>query len=332
MNFEKYLIEILKDEFDQMMKYMYDLNSNELNELYHDENGVPFDSDGEFIKANADKIFCDDLMDAIYVFVSQASVLEQGDYTKLIAYLVTQYYINRYSDEKSKTVLSFLSSSDMKDIEDLFFNNDMFGSALIESFYRNASVPQSFYENKNKIKEDGNDSVLDRFYTIAFPAEVYTLNQKLREIVSKLYGYYLNRGYSKEEASEITWEYFIQGLDPLNQLDELGCTEEQKPFYRKYTLGLMIGDLYEDSANTLPSEIKTNDEMTSHGYSILLAVMGRIRIPVLESTRRNMLERFIHLQETPERFNENRRKTHEEKRERTLKKVNPTYLLDELTF
>ena len=332
MNFEKYLMEILKDEFDQMMKFMYELNHKELEKLYHDENDVPYDNDGDFIRANADKIFSDDLMDSIYVFVSQASVLEDEDYTKLIAYLASQYYINHYGDERNKTVLSYLASYDMKDIEYLFFNNEMFGTNLIESFYRNASDPKLYYENKRKINEDGNATVLDRFDNIAFPPQVYTLNQKLREIVRKLYTYYLNRGYSKEEASEITWEYFIKGLDPLNQLDELGCTEEQKPFYRKYTLGLMIGDLYEDSANTLPSQIKTNDEMTSHGYSILLAVMGRIRIPVLETTRKNMLERFIHLQETPERFNENRKKTHEEKREKTLKKVNPTYLLDELTF
>lgn len=332
MNFEKYLIEVLKEEFEDYMRTVYELDDEQVEKLFKDENGKIYDSDYDFIKANADNVLSDDVMNAIHMFVTKIDCLEETEIPKLVAYLASQYYIRHYKVGKDSAVLSYLAKADIKDMQTLFMENEMFGSDLLKSFYQNANDPEVFYENKKQIQEDGKIGDLDRLYNIAFPPRIATLNQRLREIVCNLYNFYIDRGYSDQEALGITWEYFFQGLDPLNQLDELGCSEEEKPFYRKYTLGLIIGDMYEDFANKPLIDTENPHGRTAQLYPVLLTVMGRIRIPVIPEVRERMLKYFILLQNAPEKLKSNRERTHAEGREKTLKKVNPAYILDELTF
>ena len=332
MNFESYLMETLKEQFEQMMTILYEVKEEDIESLYKDKNGEFFDTDGAFIRAHADKIFTEDLMDAIYVYVAQISQLEHQDLTRLVAYLASQYYISNYGQEKSQPVLNYLAKVDIKDIVTLFYENDFFGRDLVSAFYQNAANPHQFYENKEKIKEDGNISSLDKFYNIAFPEEIFTLNQKLRDIICNLYNHYISRGYSDQEALEITWCYFTQDLDPLHEIEEIGVTDELKPFYKKYMLGLIFGDLYEDTANTPLVKTDNYDGRVAQVLPVLYTIIGRTAIPNDPSVRGRMLKYFILLQDNPEKKKSNREKTHAEGREHILKKVNPTYLLDELTF
>ena len=332
MNFESYLMETLKEQFEDMMIALEQVKEDNIDSLYRDSNGKYFDTDSEFIRAHRKKIFTEEMMDAVYTFITQISLLEEQDLTRLIAYLSSQYYINHYDVDKDKSVLSYLSKVDIKDIVTLFFENECFGRDLVSSFYRNALNPKGFYENKEKIREDGKVADLDRLYNIAFPEEIFTLNQKLRQIICNLYNHYINRGYSDQEALEITWCYFTLNVDPLHELEEFGYEEEQIPYMKKYMLGLIIGDLYEDTANQPLVKTDNYAGRIAQIMPVLMTTIGRFQIPQDPVVRGRMLKYFILLQDNPDKMKSNREKTHAEGREMVLKKVNPFYVLDELTF
>ena len=332
MNYEKYLIKILKEQYEEMVQYTRNLDDKEIEKLYRDSNGEIYPTDGDFIKAHKKELLSVEMMDAIHSFLIQVSLLEKDDMERLVAYLSEQFYIGHYHIEKEKPALKFLAQADIKDIVNLFYDNDFFGRDALLAFYQNAITPEQFKTNLDKIQEDGHTDVLEKFYKITTQEKVFTLNQKLREYVCNLYYFYIDRGYSDAEALDLTWAYFRQGLDPLNQLDELGCNEEEKAAYRKYTLSLIIADMYEDFANGPLVKTDNPNGRTAQMYPVLLAALGRIRIPKVPEVRERMLKYFILLQDNPDKVKANRERTHKEQREKTLKKVNPCYILDELTF
>jgi len=332
MNFEQYLMEILKEEFENMMIALERVDSSEVEKLYKDENGQLYSSDGAFINAYKDEIFSKKLMDEIHMFITKIDILEEKDLTKLVAYLSTQHYISRYGNENDEQTLRYLATTEIDDIVRLFIENEWFAQDLLSSFYSNAINSKNYYANKRKIQEDGKAKVLDRLYNIAYPPQTFTLNQKLREIICNLYNYYISRGYPDKEALEITWHYFFNDLDPLHELEELGCDESQKMAYKKYMLGLIIGDLYEDTVNKPMVDTESYKGRMAQVLPVFLTSIGQVAIPGDEEVRGRMLKYFILLQDNEEKKKSNRQKTHTDKREKQLKKVNPGYILDELTF
>ena len=332
MNFEQYLMEILKEEFEDMMISEGQVDDFSIEKLYKDENGNYYDSDSAFINAHKDQIFSQKLMSEIHMFITKVDFLDEKDMTKLVAYLAAQYYVGHYGVADDERTLRYLATTEMDRIVELFMNNEWFGRDLLNSFYKNAITSKRYYMNKRKIQEDGKAKVLDRLYNVAFPPQTFTLNQKLRDVICNLYNYYINRGYPDKEALEITWHYFFNDLDPLHELEELGCDEIQKMAYKKYMLGLIIGDLYEDTVNKPMVDTESYKGRMAQVLPVFLTAMGQIAIPGDEEVRGRMLKYFILLQDNKEKMKNNREKTHTDKREKQLKKVNPGYILDELTF
>ena len=332
MNFEQYLMEILKEEFENMMISESQVDDFDVEKLYRDEDGNLYDSDSAFISAHKDKIFSSELMSEIHMFITKVDVLDEKDLTKLVAYLASQYYVDHYDIQDSQTTLRYLATTEMDRIVELFMTNEWFGRDLLNSFYRNSISSKRFYSNKRKIQEDGKAKVLDRLYNVAFPPQTFTINQKLREVICNLYNYYISRGYPDKEALEITWHYFFNNLDPLHELEELGCDEYQKMVYKKYMLGLIIGDLYEDTVNKPMVDTESYKGRMAQVLPVLLTTFGQVAIPGDEEVRGRMLKYFILLQDNEEKKKSNRKKTHDDGREKQLKKVNPGYILDELTF
>lgn len=65
---------------------------------------------------------------------------------------------------------------------------------------------------------------------------------------------------------------------------------------------------------------------------LVMTQLGMINIPKEEGIRNRILKSFILLQDDKEKKCSNRRKTYADNRLNILKKVNPTYMLDEITF
>lgn len=332
MNFETYLIDAVKDELDEYLETVYEYDEDQLTALYFDEDGKPLEHK-DFMVNFKDKIMSDEIVNAVYGFVAITNPLEEEYMPRLVAYLAAHYYIDNYNVKKNQTVLKFLVESDIKGVVDLFYKSEQFGEALISSFFKSFIEEKRFAETKKQIKKDNREKELTSLYEIAYPPRMFTLNQKLREIVCDLYNYYISLGSSDVEALELTWRFFFEDLDPLHELDELGLEEEEEKFaYKRYTLGLIIGDIYEDVANKPFINSDDPELVIAQSLPIFFVNMGIIGLPGDANVRNKMLKYFILLQDDPKKIKSNRQKTYQEDRIIELKKVNPAYILDELTL
>ena len=331
MNFEMYLMDIIKDQLDEYLEIVYEYDEDELTSLYYDEDGKPL-SNRDFIYKFKDKIMSEEVINAVYAFITQISLLEEKDFTRLVAYLSTHYYIANYNNKKNQPVLKFLVDSDISKIVELFYKNERFGEDLVSSFLKNNIDEEKYNKTKEQINKDNKGNDLNSLYQIAYPPRMFTLNQKLREIINNLYNYYISLGCNDIEALELTWGYFFNDLDPLNELEDIGCYDEDKELYKRYMIGLIIGDLYEDTANGPLVKTDNPSGLIAQALPIYFVNSGIIGLPSDPEVRNRMLKYFIILQDDPEKMKSNREKTHMDNREMQLKKVNPAYLLDELTL
>lgn len=331
-NFEAYLMNVIKEQYEDMMEALHNLNDEELDNLYLDDEGNVITSDKEFLLKHKDKILTEEIYDAVYSFISQICLLEERDITRLIAYLCTHYYIRNYDNKDNQAVLKYLANTDIKNIVELFYSNSDFGIDLVKSFYMNSVNEEKYYETKEQISKDKRDQELNKLFEVAFPERIFTINQKLREVVCNLYDYYIEMGCTDKEALSLTWDYFLMNFDPLHELEDMGFDEAEILFYKNYTIGLIIGDLYEDVSNKPLVNTDNYYGKIAQLLPVLLTNFGEIAIPGDVDVRNRMLKYFILLQNDPAKKKSNREKTHSDGRELQLKKVNPIYILDELTF
>ena len=331
MNYEVYLIDVLKDQLADYMKTVYEYSEDELDELFLDDEGNQI-SNRDYLFKHKDIILSEDIINAIYGYVAITNPLEKDNMPKLVAFLASHFYVANYNNRSNQTVLRFLVESDIQVVTQLFRENETFGEALISSFFRNSLEEKRYNSTMEQIKKDNKEDELETLYQIAYPPRMFTLNQKLREVVCNLYNYYINLGCNDVEALELTWGYFFNNIDPLNELDELGFDEMEKEVYKRYTVGLILGDIYEDLGNEPLIQSAHPKDMIAQILSAFFVKIGIIAIPDDPEVRNRMLKYFIMLQDEPQKMKSNREKTHQDDRIMELKKVNPSYILDELTL
>ncbi len=328
MEYENYLMEILKEQFRYLLIDNYNVSENEVVNIDADEKGNMF-KDDIFLRKYEQQIFTDELMNYIYDFLIQ---IDEGlDINRLVAFLSSHYYINHYDNEKDKPILKALANCSIEELVKLFYENGKFGKSILSSFYSNTAHNKKYNDNKELIKEDGNYYAVDRFINLVYPSDqydIYTINQKLRRIICNIYNHYISNGYSDDDALSMTWRYFSHGIDPLNELDDICDDDYQIAYYKKYALGLIYGDLYENTANMSPIELTDYADVFAQLFPTASTIFGRSVVPQDPIVRNRMLKTFIMLQDDPERRRSNRERTFKEKRQRVLKKVNPFYILD----
>ena len=130
----------------------------------------------------------------------------------------------------------------------------------------------------------------------------------------------------------MTWMYFFQDTDPLGELDKMGIDFTTKMFYKKYALGLIFADLYEDVCNESIIQSEYMADRAAQFAPLIAMELGAIAIPADEGTRNIVLKHFILLQDEKDKMEKNREKTHKDGRIKELKKFNPLYRLDEMKF
>jgi len=162
--------------------------------------------------------------------------------------------------------------------------------------------------------------------------KIETINGKLRDTIVNLYNHYRASGYSNSDALDMVWAYWTQGFDPLSELSKMGFSRLEELMLKKYTLRLIYSDLYEEGLNNPIIESDSYEERFATIFPVLVVLFYGTIIPENKDLRNRILENFILLQEDNNRKRDNRLNTISKGQIKVLKKVNPTYYLDELTF
>ena len=329
MKYEIFLMETLKEQFEDYLTDKFNYDDDMLDDLYEDENGNYYETNEDFIRAYRKDILSKPVMKYVYEFITQVSIMTEDFKKQIISLLFIHFYTMYYFDESKKEMAVKIAKYGVDAIVKTFFQNEKFGTEMLLTYYHDAIEREDYEMRISKLHEVDGASVLDVFYNEAFPQRVFTLNEKLREIICNLYNHYIFMGCPDEEALKLTWLYFFNDVDPLDELSDLGVNDEQRIYYKNYMLRLIIGDLYEDAINTPLVNTDNKKGKMAQVLPIVYTITGKIEIPEDEEVRNRMLKYFILLQEDNDKVKSNRQNTYAQKKESVLKNINPCYKLDE---
>lgn len=328
MDFNKYLLENLLDCYEQYCSCAEEMSQEDIEAMYYDSEGHEL-SDIEFFFEHSDDVLEEEIIDALYTFICDMGQQQEIDLERIVSFLCGRYIVHHYD---SSTVTNYLRITDIKDIVNLFVENINFGMALVKDHF-DAMLNQEKYNKNMKVAQDNKDDVaLNKFANKAFYENIRTLNDLLRGVICNIYDYYVSNGCEDIEALNMTWMYFFQDTDPIGELDNMGIDANTKAFYKKYMLGLIFADLYEDVCNDAIINSDNPEDRMAQMAPLISMKLGVIAIPAEEDTRNRILKHFVLLQEEKEKKNDNRKKTYTDGRIKELKKFNPLYKLDELRF
>ena len=220
----------------------------------------------------------------------------------------------------------------LEDIARLFKDNYDFGMEMLRTYFRSLVETETYNNNRKLIFDKNDQAKLVELENENIYVKIRTLNNMLRDVICNIYNHYIENGCDDIEALNNTWMFFIKDFDPVGELENLGMDFRTKQLYKRYLLGLIYGDLYEDVCNNSIIDSSNFEDRMADVIPILSVRTGMITIPAEEGIRNRLLKHFILLQNEKKKMSENRKKTYNDGRIKELKKVNPFYPLDELTF
>lgn len=327
MNISTFLNETIVDFFCNMLEFE-GLTEEEREQKLIGVDGLEAE-DFEIISNNIEEIDVEHIQDEVYAFSKEAHEEYGISAVNLIKYLAEKMFIYHYNDQ-DKGIIDYLRSASIEDVITLYEENDSFGRAMISAFI-NVEVYQSDYLDTIVQIQENEASIMNKFQLD--PPKITTLNDLLRNVVTNLYNHYISNGCDDVTALNNVWAYFLNNFDPLGELDKMGIDQRTKAFLKKYTLNLIYADIYEDVCNNSIIQSSNYEDRLAASIPLIATHIGLISLPKEEGIRNRILKYFIILhQEEQEKKKANREKTHQENRIPILKKVNPSYFLDELTF
>lgn len=327
MDIMRFLNENLLDIYGEYIQYYDGVSEEEFDKSFIGENQETI-SDSDYILSHYQEIFDDVVFEELYLYVADSGIDKEISLSQFVAFFASMYYVYYYNGGNTN-VIRFLKNSSLEEIENLFVENFDFGMDMVKSYFHSFVDKERYNQNRKKIFENGDEEPLLRFERKT--GQVTSLNQILRDVVCHLYNSYIQNGYDDISALQCTWQFFLRNFDPLGELDQMGYDYATKRKLQAYLLSLIYADLYEDICN---ESILSSEQYEDRQVQVIVSLsvhIGFISIPQEEEIRNRLLKYFILLQEEKEKMRANRRKTHEEGRIMTLKKVNPIYILDELT-
>jgi len=328
MDFNKYLLENLLDCYEKYCSFALEMKQDEIDSMYFDDEGNEM-SDEQFFLENHEDVLEEEVVDSLYSFICDMGQQKEIDLNKIVNYLCARFIIHHYD---SNTVTNYLRTTNIEDIVNLFVENINFGMALVKDHFDAALNHEQYSKNLKTAQDNKDDVALNKFATKAYYEKIQTLNDLLRSVICHIYDHYISNGCDDKEALNLTWMFFFKNQDPLGELDNMGIDYDTKVAYKNYAMGLMFADLYEDVCND--SIIKSvNPADIAAGIAPILSMqVGGVALPADEEVRNRVLKHFILLQDEKEKMKKNRKKTYDDDRIKSLKKLNPLYKLDEIKF
>lgn len=328
MDYNKYLLENLLDCYEQYCSCALEMKQEEIDTMFFNSEGQEM-SDEEFFFENHDDVLEEEVVDALYTFICDMGQQQEIDLERVVSFLCGRYIVHHYD---SNTVTNYLRVTDIKDIVSLFVDNINFGMALVKDHFDAMLNAEQYNKNMKTIQANKDEIALTKFATKAYYESIKSLNDLLRGVVCHIYNYYIESGCEDVEALNMTWMYFFQDTDPLGELSKMGIERNTEIFYKKYALGLIFADLYEDVCNESIIQSNNMEDKAAQIAPLLAVRMGAIAIPSDEETRNRVMKHFILLQDEKDKMTSNRKKTYQDGRVKELKRFNPLYKLDDLRF
>lgn len=327
MDISEYLINILFDLYESFLTTQ-GLSSEEIDALYINEDDECM-GDMEYLKKNEDEVICNEVIDAVYCQITEDGLPRNVDRYQFINTLLTHYYIYIY--DTNKQMINYLNDKSAKELNEFFLSNYHFGMDLLKAYYKSLINSEKYLANRKKINEEHMENFLAKYERNSL-IKVTTLNEILRNFIYDLYDFYIEKGFSENEALDFVWNFFINNFDPLGQLEKKGIDSVSKILYKRYILGFIYGDIYEDIYNNPIINYQGKDNSIIKHIDEAFPNDNAIGILYNEDLRNKVLKHFILLRNEINKMKQNRQKTYNDGRIITLKKVNPAYKLDELTF
>lgn len=329
MNIEELLIGLLIDNFELALQ-CNGVSKEEIDNLALDSDGN-YLSDKDFFMKYSEQLNDDLLYDGVYTYLCEEKELDVP-LDAFISILSSKCFVKNYGKDHVLTKYFKENANNLENIIILFKTVPEFGIELVKSYFWSIAKEKDYLIQRKKIYENKENDILVKYEQKSFILGITTISQILRDQICHLYNYYLSQGCNEEIALNNVWEYFINDFDPLNELEKLNVSTFDRHRLKYYALSLMYADLYEDSCNESIIKSETYEERMAEVLPIIISSLGFVSIPDDKALRNHILYRFIILQDNKEKKKSNRRKTYEDNRIQVLKKVNPTFILDELTF
>lgn len=329
MDVQRFLIENLVDTFNNYCECVLGVTSQEFDQLFFNSEGEELD-DLAFILENHERIFIDEVFDGLYGSIIDFGTVKEIDLNQVVAFLASRYYVFNYKTQAS--VVNYLKNSNLNDVVQLFIDNYDFGMDMVKGYFYSLIDSKRYDDNRKVIFDNKEQEGLLKYEKECEVVKVTTIHNILRDVICNLYNYYISNGFDDITALDYTWNYFIYDFDPINELESLGVDESTKQNYKIYALRLLYSDLYEDVCNKSIIQSENYADRVADVVPLLSINMGFIGVHADQGIRNRMLKHFILLQDERKKRKENREKTFNDGRIKQLKKVNPFYQLDELTF
>lgn len=328
MNYREFFISIIIDIYGDYLTKWGNVDIEDFDLSFFDENGNVI-SDFDYFKSHSDFILTDTILRELYLYIINLANKKEINLEKIISFLSSTFMVYEY--DKKNPVIKFIQNSSLKNIINLFKENIDFGISLIKSYFESELNNRRYYINRKKIYENGEQNKLTELENKALEVEVISINEILRNTIVNLYNYYISNGCNDSDALNYTWMYFLNDFDPIGALNKMGYNFYTKRKLQNYTICLIYSDLYEDICN---KPILTSEKQEDIIIQIIVNSLVHLNLPAIpkdENLRNRLLKYFIMLQDEKEKKKENRKKTYTDGRIQVLKKVNPSYILDELT-
>lgn len=330
MEVEKFIDETLVDFYCNMCE-LSGMSEDEIDYNFRGVDGLEA-SDKEVLITHTDEIVDELILDEAYWFLKDNCEEREIPIERLVSFLVSKYFLCNYEDKSKKRLIDFIKNNSIDKIIKRFMNDDEFGRKTLEAYIHSNTDLKRFNDSRQKIYENNDQTILLSLEGLALDYNVITINELLRNVICNLYNYYISMGYGDIEALNYTWQFFISNFDPVGELDKMGFDQTTKSSFKQYMLCLIYADLYEDACNMPIIQSDNYEDRLASVIPLVMTQLEMINIPKEEGIRNRILKSFILLQDDKEKKCSNRRKTYADNRLNILKKVNPTYMLDEITF
>lgn len=321
-----YILNLLIDE------YFLFLESTEIIDQDFENDSTNFDALLIFYR-HFDKLTQPEIIDSLYTTLGSLGVNDELEYSLEDIIFLMCYRFQVYHYQENDQVKESLEKCNDLEALELFLDNDVWAQKIIYDFLD--SLANSVKWNKKMALSLENHN-LDNIKKWQFKMSKATglSNDELRNNIGDLFNYFVyngltNNGLTKEQAIEHVWYFFQKDFDPLNLLDGYDCRNRLLLKYRM--LCIMLADVYEFGCNKDNFKILT-DEEKQMVIAVILSIQSNVLFIFNGNMKNILLEKFLFLNDFPSQRVSNRIQTYNDNRIFMLKKVNPSYEYDELTF
>lgn len=325
-NIFDYLLDLLMDSYELYLTYSQDYEwNNNRNNLSSDEKAF---NNKLVFSLNADIICNEQVLDAFYDNLISLENELAFSLEQIVAFLASRYTMFCYDDKTQE--LNYLNNSSLEEVLERFKEDYDFAIEIIDKAFKS-------FLNKVKINHNialslaNNDSYLINKWLYNENDEIEAnLNEELRDSICNMIDKMVQTGIKYHDALEYAWQFFTRNFDPTGIIEKYG--DERNPGHIKQEiLNIMYSDVFEDACNRHNIDELDYDDRFMMITVILAVYSGIIRVPS-EQIRKEFMARFIDLRYDYEKRKKNRCASYESGAIQLVKKVNPSYSYDELTF